>query len=120
MLTVPGFERVDGSFADLGHGTLPLFPVGNCMGFRRIQTGEHSRLSLPGLKDPNTMTNNDYSMTNAPFSHHPSMIVPHRHERPEVPDRNRAGNGEADGSSALRCPRTGYSSGSSPSASAAA
>ena len=48
------------------------------MGFRRIQTKEHSRLSLPGLKDPNTMTYNDYCMINAPFSHHPSMIVPHR------------------------------------------
>ena len=102
MLTVPGFEGVDGSFGDLGHGTLPLFPVGNCMGFRRIQTGEHSRLSLPGLKDPNTMTYNDYSMTSAPLSHHPSMIVPHL---PEVPDRQLSAVGSATASLPFGRPR---------------
>ena len=38
MLTVPGFQGVNGPFSDFGHCTLPLFPVGDCMGFRRIQT----------------------------------------------------------------------------------
>ena len=61
------------------------------MGFRRIQTREHSRLSLPGLKDRNTMTNNDYCMTSAPLSHHPSMIVDHRQALPEGQGSGRKG-----------------------------
>ena len=56
MLTVPGFEGVDGSFGDLGHGTIRfLLPDGNRMGTNRMQTGVYYSRRLPGRKDPNTM-----------------------------------------------------------------
>ena len=75
MLTVPGFEGVDGSFGDLGHCT-PRFslPVGNRMGTHRMQIGVYYSQRLSGRKDPNAMNYMHYLMTSAAKSRHETPI----------------------------------------------